>query len=257
MRFTIRGTGKKRGTFCIIVTVTQRICMKDNEFEKLLQACAEVAALFPDGVVYIGGIAVYLHAKNSQDSQALAEFTHDADFYISLADMSDLRDLEEVIPNRRLSKHQMLKQGFEFDIYTERQSSLIVPYDAVIAHSKLCAGIRVASLEHLMVLKLEAFSDRKGSTKGDKDAKDLLRIAAVACLGDGIDPNQIAPYLRDEHLELMERVERGPYAAALAHGNAVQAKRLRQSFSAVCQTIRSELGETQQAPLPARQRSKS
>jgi predicted nucleotidyltransferase len=34
-------------------------------------------------------------------------------------------------------------------------------------------GIRVASLGHLLVLKLEAFADRRGSTKGDKDAKDL------------------------------------------------------------------------------------
>lgn len=231
--------------------------MTDADFEKLLQSCIEVAELFPDGVVYIGGIAVYLHAKNSEATQALAEFTHYADFYISLADMGDLRDIEEVIPNRRLSKHQMIKQGFEFDIYTERLSSLIVPYDAVIAHSQVCAGVRVASLEHLMVLKLEAFFDRKGSTKGDKDAKDLLRIAAVASLGKGIDPDLIAPYLRDEHMDLLERVERGPYAAALAHGNAVQAKRLRQNFSVVAQTIRTALADPPAVPDPIRQRPKS
>jgi hypothetical protein len=231
--------------------------LTDADFEKLLQSCIEVAELFPDGVVYIGGIAVYLHAKNSEATQALAEFTHDADFYISLADMGDLRDIEEVTPNRRLSKHQMIKQGFEFDIYTERQSSLIVPYDAVIAHSQVCAGVRVASLEHLMVLKLEAFLDRKGSTKGDKDAKDLLRIAAVASLGKGVDPDLIAPYLGDEHMDLLERVERGPYAAALAHGNAVQAKRLRQNFSVVAQTIRAALADPPAALDPIRQRPKS
>src|SRR6185436_10365237 len=105
---------------------------------------------------------------------------YDADFYISFADMGDLRDIEEVTANRRLSKHQMIKHGFEFDIYTERQSTLVLPYDVVLASSQIVGGIRVASPEHLLVLKLEAFADRKGSAKGDKDAKDLLRIAVAA-----------------------------------------------------------------------------
>lgn len=214
--------------------------MKDNDFQTLLHACSEVAELFPDGVVFIGGIAVYMHAINSEETASLAEFTHDADFYISLADMGDLRDIEELTPNRRLSKHQMIKKGFEFDIYTERQSSLIVPYDAIAANSCVYEGIRVACLEHLLVLKLEAYGDRKASAKGDKDAKDALRIAAVASQGAGFRPELAAPYLRDDHLAHLTTIERGPHAMALAHGNAVQAKRLRQQFAALASAIRAE-----------------
>ena len=208
--------------------------MDARDFETLLAACAEVAQLFPDGVVFIGGIAVYLHAKNHEQTSELAELTHDADFYISLADMGDLRDIEEVTANRRLSKHQMIKRGFEFDIYTERQSTLVVPYDVVLVASKVIGGIRIASLEHLMVLKLAAFADRKDSAKGDKDAKDLLRIAAVAKhSGVPFRAERVTPYLRDGHLELLTRVERGPHAMSLARGNAMQAKRLRQSLSKI------------------------
>ncbi|OGQ17156.1 MAG: hypothetical protein A2138_27105 [Deltaproteobacteria bacterium RBG_16_71_12] len=208
--------------------------MDARDFETLLAACAEVAQLFPDGVVFIGGIAVYLHAKNHAQTSELAELTHDADFYISLADMGDLRDIEEVTANRRLSKHQMIKRGFEFDIYTERQSTLVVPYDVVLVASKVIGGIRIASLEHLMVLKLAAFADRKDSAKGDKDAKDLLRIAAVAKhSGVPFRAERVTPYLRDGHLELLTRVERGPHAMSLARGNAMQAKRLRQSLSKI------------------------
>ena len=214
--------------------------MESSEFDILLSECHEVAGLFPQGVVFIGGIAVYLHAINLPDTHAMAEFTHDADFYISLADMADLRDIEEVTANRRLSKHQMIKRGFEFDIYTERQSSLIVPYDAVVANASEYGGIQVASLEHLLILKLEAFADRKGSAKGEKDAKDLLRVAAIASRGPlGFRADIAAPFMRDEHLHLLEAIERGPYAMALAHGNAMDAKKLKREFFGMAEGLRN------------------
>ena len=78
--------------------------MDQAEFDRLLAACKELADYFPHGIVFIGGIAVYLHAVNTPSVRELAELTHDADLYISLADMGDLRDLEEVTANRRLSK---------------------------------------------------------------------------------------------------------------------------------------------------------
>lgn len=155
--------------------------------------------------------------------------------------MADLRDIEEVTPNRRQSKHQMIKKGFEFDIYTERLSSLIVPYDDVVAHSIEYDGIRVASLEHLIILKLEAFADRKGSVKGEKDAKDLIRIAAVASArGSALNTSLMLPYLRDEHIALIEIVEKGAYAVVMAHGNAMEAKRIRTTFSTMVAPLKSE-----------------
>lgn len=214
--------------------------LHDAEFRRLLSLCAQIAQIAPQGIVFIGGVAVYLHAVNLPATAQLAEATHDADFYISLADMGDLRDLEEVIPNRRLRKHQLIKDGFEFDIYTERQSALIVPYDAVIAHAVEFEGIRVAGLEHLLVLKLEAFRDRRASAKGEKDAKDLMRIAAIAARGKRkFDAALAAPYLRDDHLELLDLVERGTAAIAMAAGNAVVAKRLRQEFAVLAAELRT------------------
>ena len=235
---TYRGAGKARGVD-IIVTITLSMTMDKTEFTTLLEACGELAQVFPEGLVYIGGIAVYLHAINTPAVAPFAEFTHDADFYISLSDMGDLRDLEEVTPNRRLSKHQLIKRGFEFDIYTERQSTLIVPYDAVAAHSARYEGLRVSGLEHLFVLKLEAFRDRRQSAKGEKDAKDLLRIAAVADASKrGFEGSIAAPYLRDEHLALLALVHKSPAAAAMAQGNAVVAKRLRSSFVRVMESLK-------------------
>lgn len=205
--------------------------MDQKEFDKLFKACMELSAFFPDGVVFIGGIAVYIHAINMEATRSFAEFTHDADFYISLADMGDLRDLEEVTPNRRLSKHQLIKNGFEFDIYTERHSALIVPYDQVVAHASTYDAMKVASLEHLLVLKLEAYRDRHASTKGQKDAKDIIRIALVARARNApLRTELVVPYLRDEHSKLLDRVQRGPEFLSMTRGNAKQAKDLRREF---------------------------
>ena len=209
-------------------------------FEELLLACQEIAELCPDGVVFIGGIAVYLHAINNDLTKDLAETTHDADFYISIADMSDLRDIEEVTPNRRLSKHQLIKRGFEFDIYTERHSALVVPYDQVMALSEMHDTIRVAALEHLLVLKLEAYRQRRASSKGQKDAKDIIRIALIASTRKpAFNQDAVRGYLGADHLELLEQIQRGPEMLALARGNSKQAKSYREQFERATSRLRS------------------
>jgi hypothetical protein len=210
----------------------------DVQFSVLLRACEELSAMFRDGIVFIGGIAVYLHAINNPATRGYAEVTHDGDFYISMADMGELRDLEELTPNRRLSKHQLVKAGFEFDIYTERHSSLIVPYSAVIAHAESYGGLQVASLEHLFALKVEAYGDRKSSSKGSKDAKDLIRIAAIAAARKKpLDASLVDPYLRDEHQLLIKELVKCPEFVAMTRGNAMEAKKLRVQFSTAVSTI--------------------
>lgn len=224
----------------------------DEEFKKLLGYCSELAQMFDQGLVYIGGIAVYLHAINAgPTTQDLAETTHDADFYISFADMGDLRDIEEVVPNRRLSKSQMIKGGFEFDIYTERQSDLIVPYAEVMAHSAVKSEIRVASLEHLFALKLEAWRDRRNSAKGDKDARDLVRLACVAnAPGNKFEPDLVAPYLNDQHVELLNALRKTPEVVGLARGNSVTAKKMRRQLEQVISSIEKSLGSDDVEPPP-------
>lgn len=215
--------------------------MDDKEFSKLLQLCVEIASAFPDGVVFIGGIAVYLHMINTEDLGGYAEFTHDADFYISLADMADLRDLEEVTANRRLNKHQLIKGGFEFDIYTERHSALIVPYDQVAAHCVQYDRVKVANLTHLLALKLEAFRDRKGSAKGQKDAKDIIRLVLL-CLErpEHFSTEQLVGFISEEHVELLMEIARGPEFLSLSKGNAKTAKTLRVRFREVVEDVRHE-----------------
>jgi predicted nucleotidyltransferase len=210
--------------------------VEQSAFQKLLVACHEVAGMYEPDIVFIGGIAVYLHAMNHENTRPYAEMTADADFYISLSALSDLRDIEEVVQNTRLSKHEFQKAGFSFDVYTERQSSLPVPYADVIAHAVRYEGVAVAPLEYLLVLKLEAAVDRHGSAHGQKDARDIIRLLLLAG-SQAFDATRSTLFMRDDHLVRLKAIVNGPEFIALARGNAKEAKALRAACSKIYETI--------------------
>ncbi|GMV58077.1 MAG: hypothetical protein AMXMBFR72_11890 [Betaproteobacteria bacterium] len=206
--------------------------MTDAEFQELLSACSEIATAFPEGVVFIGGMAVYLHAVNTTGTEELAGFTEEASLYISL---------------RPLSKHQMVKSGFEFDIYTERLASLAVPYEAVLAYSQVFGEFRVSSLEHLLVLKLEAFRAQHDGAMRAEHAKDVLRIAVVAKHRPrGFRAGLVAPFFRGEYADVLDAIRDGPYAPALARGDAVRSKELHGLLDWLADALKSGLANPTQ-----------
>lgn len=186
--------------------------------------------MFPDGMVFIGGIAVYLHTVNSLSFLGITpESSHNADMYIGLSDLADLREIECLTPNRRLSKHQFIKGGFDFDVYVERNNGLIVPYSHLSAESILVGGIRVANPGHLLPLKLEACISRSGTEKGEKDMRDVVKI--VRMCGD-YECALAADFLTEEHLDMLRRIEKSSAFIQIAEGNAMKASVARKDFSA-------------------------
>ena len=192
-----------------------------QDFSVLLGKVKEVSENV-SGAVFIGGVAVYLHAI--QKIERLAETSHDADLYVGLSDLTDLRDMEELVPNRRLNKQQFIKGGFEFDVYVERNNALAIPYDEILVESESVDDIRIAALGHLLVLKLDAALDRKGSAKGDKDIRDVIRILLMF---NKKDVDVAKRFLREEHEEMLTGIPRSAAFTALAEGNAVNAKQYR------------------------------
>lgn len=210
-------------------------------FERLVSICHEVGRLYDPHLVFIGGIAVYLHTINSESLGDLAEATKDADLYISISGFSDLRDIEEVSANPRLSKHEFRKDGFSFDVYTERHADLVIPYADVAAHAIEYDGVRVASPAHLLVLKLEAACDRRGSEHGRKDVKDIIRLMLFA-QARPFDAARCTDFLQDRHVEMLESIWKGPEFLALARGNAKEAKAMRAKYEQVLARIRAAYG---------------
>jgi hypothetical protein len=215
----------------------------DETWTALWGAICELSDLFPDGLVFIGGIAVYLHARQARLAPWGIEFSHDGDFYVSLADFSDLRDIEEVTANRRLNKHQFIKNGLEFDVYLEYNNGLRVPYADAWTRSSIIDNVRAASLEHLLLLKLDAYADRKASAKGRKDERDLIRIAHILAHGR-VHKTWLEPYATVEDVRLLTEALRSTEFVSMTQ-NVRQASTLRADFRKVLDVMR-EIAEKNQ-----------
>ena len=215
-----------------------------ESWNSIMSGIKEIQEWFPEDVVFIGGVAVFMHSTNNKDVKT--EFSHDADFFISMADYADLRDLEEVTPNKRLSKHQIIKNGIDFDVYVENHNDLAVPYGDVRAQSSVIDGVRVASLGHLLVLKVDAFSSRKGSQKGEKDARDVVKI--VLCMRDS-DVEVARPYMTEKRLNLIEGVSRSSAFDQLSNNNKHEARIIRNRFDSILDALRDDDGATPPARM--------
>lgn len=218
---------------------------QDNEeWLRLWSGIREMNEWFPDGMVMIGGIAVWLHAKTAIEEQYI-DLSHDADFYLSMADYSDLREIEVVTQNRRLGKCQVIKNNIDFDIYIENQTDLVVPYSHAVANSVVLDGTRCACLGHLLTLKYKAWQDRKQSSKGEKDRRDLARILITQGHYGDLQPSSLDFLPHGALMHVREVAETPAIFKQMAIGNAFVAKQLQEKaiHGIECIEKASALGE--------------
>lgn len=199
-----------------------------QEFERLISTCKALADEHPNDLVFIDDIAVSLHLANSPALSNYVETTHDGDFYISLVGLHELRESHDLVSNEQLRKHSITRGGFDFDVYGEYRSNLPVPYAQIFVGSESYDGIRVACVEHLFVLKLQALADRWGSAKGNKDIRDLARLSLI---NRTFRPKLVVPYLQDEHRQLLGGLATNSEITGLTLGNAKEAKYVRKQLT--------------------------
>lgn len=119
--------------------------------------------------VLIGGWAVYLYTK--------ALKSKDIDILISYAGLDKLRLLyPNVYKNERLSKYEAVLEDIQVDGYLPHFSKIGLPVEELMQHTKLVDGFTVLDPSYLMVLKIVAYADRKGTSKGRKDFLDLVSL---------------------------------------------------------------------------------
>lgn len=172
--------------------------MIKEEWENVICTTKELSKYYQD-IILIGGVAVYMHLVHN-NGLAIAEMSHDVDFYISLIELGSLRDLEEVVDNQRPKKKQIIKNNVEMDIYVEKQHSLPVEFNEIKTFAIEVDGVKLASLEHLLILKNKAYMDRKGSAKEDKDKRDVIKI--LYCMGDDINYEILSSYFSKEEIKV-------------------------------------------------------
>lgn len=209
-------------------------------WERLWTGIRELSEHYDNQLVFIGGVAVYLHVKAHELTKGFVERSHDGDFYISIQDYSALRDAEELTINRRLDKHQVSKYGVEFDVYVENQNSLLVKYVDMAAESVVIDEVRVACLEHLLLLKLDAYNNRRGSAKGRKDERDLIRIVYLLHR-EGVKQKRLLPYLTEKRVELLTLVQRSSAFNDITEDNFHESRKLRDVFEKTAKSVAKTL----------------
>jgi hypothetical protein len=215
-----------------------------ERWNRLWADICELSNTYETRLIFIGGIAVYLHLRASQPEEDFAEFSHDGDFLISLTDAGVMRDFENLVRNPRLRKHEIKGREFDFDVYVEHDNNLAVSFVDAMEASEVIEGVRVAALEHLLVLKLHAYAERRGSPKGDKDERDIIRILYV--MHDlELDMSLLAPYWSKSMSDLLESVKRSKQFVVMTHKNDYKARVLREDFEEVCNQIVEELRTVQ------------
>jgi hypothetical protein len=199
--------------------------MNVSEWKILWDEAHKLQHDFPEGIVFIGGVAIAAYASDEASIDIGVPFSHDVDFMISMADYGDLKDFEAITPNRRLSKGQFEKNGFEFDVYVEHKHDLPVPYGEIMSDSVMKSGLRVASIGHLIVLKLAAMIDRGHSPKGEKDRDDIFRLLVYASNSD-IPVSSVAR-INDEHVGVIQKIVKSDAALRIANQNSHLASSMR------------------------------
>jgi len=118
--------------------------------------------------VLIGGWAAYLHTRTQK--------SRDVDIVVDFNGLLRLQAEFPVQKNERLRKYEIKKGDFDVDVYAPNFSRLSYPLPELLLHHDEKDGIAVATVPQLLLLKIGAYIDRKGSIKGMKDEVDIISL---------------------------------------------------------------------------------
>lgn len=119
--------------------------------------------------ILIGGWAVYLYSKSLKSK--------DIDIIIDYNVLAKMKETDEVFKNERLHKYEINTGNFDIDIYVPHYSEIGIDPAEIKNYTVSKEGFIVPSLEILFLMKLFAWHNRRGSSKGQKDELDIFSLA--------------------------------------------------------------------------------
>ncbi len=186
----------------------------------------DIAKLSYGEIVFIGGVATHLHVQRRPKSGLPLEGTHDVDAMISAVASSVLRDKYEFEENSRLHKVQITVENIDVDIYPQQLSRLRFSYLDLAPYAQRYRGYRIASIPHIMLLKVDAIEDRGSSRKGAKDKRDAAKLL-VLLRGSPQARALLAGLAAPSDLVSLRAIAKSPAFMEIVHGNAKAASALR------------------------------
>jgi hypothetical protein len=189
---------------------------------------ARTVTTLADGeIVLIGGIATHLHVQRRPKSGLSLEGTHDVDAAISAVASSSMRDKYEFAENPRLHKVQVRIDNIDVDLYPQHLSRLRFSYLDLAPYAQRFRGFRIASIPHILLLKVDALADRGSSGKGAKDRRDAVKLL-VLLRGSPQARKLLAGLAAPSDLWALRGVAKSTAVTEIVHGNLKAASGLRQ-----------------------------
>lgn len=118
--------------------------------------------------ILIGGWAVFLLTKQAKSK--------DIDIVINFNQLEKIKNNEEVSKNNRLKRYEIKRENIDIDIYVEHYSELAIPVEDIKEYTIKTQGFTIPMPSLLLILKQEAYQNRKNTVKGEKDLIDILSI---------------------------------------------------------------------------------
>jgi hypothetical protein len=119
--------------------------------------------------ILIGGWAVFLYSKSLKSK--------DIDIIVDYEVLAKIKETDEMFKNERLRKYEINTGHFDVDIYVPHYSELGIDVAEIQKNTINKEGFLVPALEILLLMKLFAWHNRRGSAKGQKDELDIFSLA--------------------------------------------------------------------------------
>lgn len=119
--------------------------------------------------ILIGGWAVYLYSKSLKSK--------DIDIIVDYDVLAKIKESDKIFKNERLRKYEINTGNFDIDIYVPHYSELGIDVAEIQNYVVSREGFSAPALEILLLMKLFAWYNRRGSSKGQKDELDIFSLA--------------------------------------------------------------------------------
>jgi len=118
--------------------------------------------------ILIGGWAIFLYTK--------ALKSKDIDIIIDYDELEKFKKEFSIFKNERLKKYEAKIEEVDIDIYLPYFSRLGFPLEEIKNFLQSIEGFKVPIPEILLILKVKTYTERKGTTKGEKDFLDIFTL---------------------------------------------------------------------------------
>ncbi len=118
--------------------------------------------------ILIGGWAVFILTKTLKSK--------DIDVVVDFPELEKFRQSYEVSKNERLKRYEAKQDEIDIDIYAYHYSNPGIPAEDIGKQIISRQGFEIPRPEILLILKQQAYSERQGTPKGEKDKIDILSL---------------------------------------------------------------------------------